>query len=157
MISGNLSNWKNHGQFTQERFKKAFEFLQDKDLHTLAEGTYQIDGKRVYASVMLKETQPLEMRSPEAHNKYIDIQCVIEGIEKIGFIKRSEHFSIAQNRLEEKDLLLFEKEIDDESFVILKNGDYAVFFPEDIHRPLCEHGKAGTVKKVVVKILVDAL
>ena len=39
----------------------------------------------------------------------------------------------------------------------MTDGCYAIFFPEDVHRPCCQMGQAEDVKKIVLKIRVDTL
>ncbi len=51
------------------------------------------------------------------------------------------------------DVELFSR-IEDESFFVLKKGMYAVFFPEDIHRPGLSNKETRGVRKVIFKIPV---
>ncbi|GAU75702.1 YhcH/YjgK/YiaL family protein [Fusibacter sp. 3D3] len=152
MIFGNIKDWKKNGIFHQDAFVKAFAFLEKNVAGSIENDTYEIDGKAVYAMVMEKTTEPIEKRAPEAHVKYIDIQFVISGTEKMGFAVLSDQPVIKEDKLVEKDVVLFENEIMNESFAILSAGDYAVFYPEDVHRPLCQVENSETVKKIVVKI-----
>ena len=46
------------------------------------------------------------------------------------------------------------KRIEDESFFVLKKGMYAVFFPEDVHRPGLTDKEGHGVRKVIFKIPV---
>jgi YhcH/YjgK/YiaL family protein len=46
------------------------------------------------------------------------------------------------------------KRIEDESFFVLKKGMYAVFFPEDVHRPGLTNKETRGVRKVIFKIPV---
>lgn len=152
MIFGNIKDWKKNGIFHQDAFVKAFEFLEQNAAGAIENGTYEIDGKTVYAMVMEKTTEPVEKRAPEAHVKYIDVQFVISGAEKIGFAVLTDQPIIKEDKLAEKDVVLFENEILNESFAILNAGDYAIFYPEDVHRPLCQVETSEVVKKIVVKI-----
>jgi len=44
-------------------------------------------------------------------------------------------------------------DITNENFVIVKPGEFAVFFPWEVHRPNCQAGdKPSQVKKVVLKV-----
>ena len=43
-------------------------------------------------------------------------------------------------------------EADGESDLVMEAGNWAVFYPNDIHRPCCLAGTSGKVRKVVVKI-----
>lgn len=44
-----------------------------------------------------------------------------------------------------------------EPMLLMTPGTYAVFFPEDVHRPFCQAGEPAGIKKIVVKILLDSL
>ena len=39
----------------------------------------------------------------------------------------------------------------------MRPGNFAVFFPEDIHRPGCADGQSGKIRKIVVKVAVSEL
>ena len=36
-------------------------------------------------------------------------------------------------------------------------GSYAVFFPEDVHRPFCQMDGPEDIKKIVIKIKLDTV
>lgn len=157
MIHSHLSNWRMEETLYPEAFKKALSFLEEHDISVLDAGEYAIDGKNIYAIVMDKQTDDVINRSPEAHVKYIDIQFMFKGSERIGFLRKHDGLVVKKDELEERDLIFYENEVGDESFVTLNAGDFAVFFPEDIHRPLCLNGTKMAVRKVVVKVAVTAL
>ena len=48
--------------------------------------------------------------------------------------------------------MIFYKETLNGSNIKFTNGDYAIFFPEDAHRPGCAFGECSKVKKIVVKV-----
>lgn len=152
MIFGNIKDWNKRGLYHQDAFQRAFEFLANKENELLPCGEYEIIGRDVYAIVMEMSTEPIEDRAPEAHEKYIDIQYIASGAEKMGFSKWSDQLVVKKNWLEDKDVVLYENDVPNESFVILAPGDYVVFYPEDVHRPLCMVEAPEMVKKIVVKI-----
>ena len=41
-----------------------------------------------------------------------------------------------------------------EKTVVLQEGDFVVFYPGEVHKPLCAVGENAKVRKVVVKMLV---
>ena len=63
---------------------EAFAFLKNNDLTKLAPGKYTIDVENVYASVTEAPTKNYDKSKWESHRKYIDLQYVISGEEKIG-------------------------------------------------------------------------
>ena len=42
----------------------------------------------------------------------------------------------------------------EEKTVVLNEGDFVVFYPGEVHKPLCAVGTPAQVRKVVVKMLV---
>lgn len=58
----------------------------------------------------------------------------------------------------DRDLYFYEAGKDPETKIHFKKGRFAVFFPEDLHRPLCEGSEKGSpVRKAVVKVPVDGI
>jgi biofilm protein TabA len=51
----------------------------------------------------------------------------------------------------------FYKNVKDEMDLVLTLGVYAVFFPEEVHRPNCQYGASGKLHKVVVKVAAELL
>jgi hypothetical protein len=67
-----------------ERLEKAFNFLKDENLEELELGSYELEGKDLYAIVQEYLTKDEKDSRFEAHPKYADIQYVISGNERIG-------------------------------------------------------------------------
>lgn len=55
--------------------------------------------------------------------------------------------------LAEKDIA-FLAEGQQEKTVILNQGDFVVFYPGEVHKPLCAVGAPAKVRKAVVKMLM---
>lgn len=132
------------------RLNAALKYLEENDFLTMEPGRYQIDGDEIYALVQQYETKPLVEGKWEAHRKYIDIQYVADGEERIGFsninqMKPSEEYN------PEKDIQFFYGE---GHFKSVKKGQFMVLFPEDVHMPGITADVKSKVKKVVVKVLV---
>lgn len=131
-----------------EVWKKAFEFISRKDLATIAEGTYDLDGKGLFATVSYYMTK--DSARFEAHRKYIDIQYVVEGHERIDIAApgAERHESSAYDTTE--DIEFFD--IDDSHSLMADSSRFFVFFPDEGHRPCMKTGDNVRVKKIVVKI-----
>ena len=65
-------------------FEKAFNFLTRPDLKELAVEKYEIVDDRVYAMVSKDYGRNKEDALLETHEKYIDIQLVLEGTDNMG-------------------------------------------------------------------------
>jgi biofilm protein TabA len=63
---------------------------------------------------------------------------------------------VAEDLLEERDLIFY-KDVKNETFINMNEGDFCVFFPDDVHRPGCERGGSSEIRKIVYKINVDLL
>ena len=71
--------------FDTSRFLKVgLEYINSTDFNKLECGRYEILGDNVYAVVQDYLTKPEAEGTFEAHRKYIDIQYVVAGEEKIG-------------------------------------------------------------------------
>lgn len=149
MICENIRNAKNYAGINKN-FEKAFEFLKTKNLKELEAGQYEIDGNAVFASVQEYTTQDEKDKNWEAHEKYIDIQLIIEGQEIMGYAPVS-CLEVREDLRPEKDMIFY-KETSEGSNVKFSEGDFAIFFPEDGHKPGCALGEPSKVKKVVVKV-----
>lgn len=134
-----------------DRIVKALEFLKNNDFSNMECGTYEIDGSNVYAMVKRYESKPIEKGLWEAHRKYIDVQYVVEGEEKIGYSNLSSMQEV-QEYNPEKDFLELKGTGD---FFVLEKGKFAIFTPQDVHMPEIASHSTKNVTKVVIKVLID--
>lgn len=131
---------------------KVLNFLFNIDENT-QEGHYEIEDG-VFANVDVYDTKSHENCFPEAHKRYIDIQMLLSGEERLDFANVSE-LSIKDEYDEERDVAFFNIP-DRMNTVYLKSGYFAMLFPHDAHRPQMNSAATSqTVKKVVVKILAN--
>ena len=42
-----------------------------------------------------------------------------------------------------------------EKMVVMSEGDFVVFYPGEVHKPLCAVGQPAKVRKAVIKLLVE--
>lgn len=152
MFTGNIES-VNKNRYFADRFEKAFRWIKDTDLKSLPVGTYEIDGKNVYASVQEYTTMPEAECKFETHEKYFDIQYLAEGEEFFGMEPVSELTPTTD--YDAKSDIRFYKTPAVYGGVHLREGDFAVVPPEDAHMPRRIGEKACKVKKAVIKVLVD--
>lgn len=152
MICENIKNTKDYS-IINKNFAKAFEFIENNDLKSFLPGRYDICGDEVFALVQEYITKNEEEKNWESHEKYIDIQLIIEGQEIMGYAPVS-CLEIKEDLRPEKDMIFY-KETLNGSNIKFTNGDYAIFFPEDGHKPGCNSIEPSKVKKVVVKIVCE--
>ena len=148
MITDNLKNAKIYYAI-HPYFEKAFEYLQNTNFQKLSDGRHNIEGDKIFALISRYETVSTEEKKWESHRKYIDIQYLAEGNEKIGF---SEHSLLKEETefSEKDDYQLFSGSGD---FFTLNKDKFVIFFPGEPHKPGCIFENSEKVLKIVIKIM----
>ena len=149
-------NWGTVGQeyeydLSEEKFQKAFAFLHRNDLAGLEPGWIEL-GDGISVSVQHYVTAPADQLKFETHNKFFDIQYLIEGREFVGCCARA-GLNTCIPYDDENDIEFYD-EPDHSGEVLLEAGDYAVLSPDDAHKPRCAAGEPMAVKKLVIKVPV---
>lgn len=130
---------------------QALVYARDFDQST-PDGRQEIDGDRLYALVSTYDSSPREERRYEAHRCYADIQLLLEGEEAID-VSLENNLPVLQEYNPAKDILYHQPPAD-ATTLAMKPGYFAIFYPQDVHRPNCQlHGKAH-VRKIVMKVKV---
>ncbi|WP_341835789.1 YhcH/YjgK/YiaL family protein [Chitinophaga pollutisoli] len=132
-----------------ERFQAAFKWLRESDLAALEKGKHSIEGDRIFAIVNEYDTIPAESEQMESHRKHIDVQYIVSGKELVGHdMLRGQQVSRPYD--ENDDFMLW---ADRPSFYTqLTPGDFAIFWPTDLHMPNLISGSSVKVRKIVIKI-----
>jgi biofilm protein TabA len=132
------------------RFEAAFKYLRSTDLQNLEDGKYEIgDGLKAIVSNKQGMTAAESAAKFECHNKNIDIQLCVKGVEQIGWKSRLQCKDQKGDYNEEKEVLFYNDPPD--MYFQLTDNQFAIFFPEDVHAPMVSE---GMVKKVVVKVKI---
>ncbi|MTI17257.1 DUF386 domain-containing protein [Rhodobacteraceae bacterium RKSG542] len=132
--------------------------LQAKDFLAMKPeaGRHELVGDKLFILVMETEVQPLEQRRPELHEKYLDVQILLEGEEILGY-GHMPTGPLTEDKLAEKDVA-FTAMIENEKFIRMAPRDFAVFYPAELHRPqVSPSGETAPVRKAVLKIHRDLL
>ena len=131
-------------------FAKAFDFIHSTDLANEPDGKSDIaEGLKAIFSNKPGVTTEASVAKFECHNKHIDIQLCINGIETIGWKPREKCFKENGGYNEEKDVQLYHEQPD--TYFQLTNGQFAIFFPEDVHAPMIGESE---IKKLVIKVKI---
>lgn len=136
--------------------ERALDFLRSTDFSKLAPGVVEIDGKNIFAQIIDLTTREVAENRPEVHRRYLDIQFLAWGEEKIGFAIDNGNNAISESLLAQRDIIFFHG-CEHESFLEMIPGSYVIFFPQDVHRPGCHNSVATPIRKIVVKVAIDAL
>ncbi|MGV3529101.1 MAG: YhcH/YjgK/YiaL family protein [Flavisolibacter sp.] len=130
-------------------FEKAFEWIAAQNAANLQSGKFEIEGDVLKASVSEKEGRKKEEAKFEAHDRHIDIQVCPAGTETLGWKPRQDCTSPIGDYNAEKDVRFFSDAPD--TYFDLHAGQFAIFFPEDVHAPMIG---SGIIKKLVVKVKI---
>lgn len=132
--------------------EKALRFLQENDLLSLENGKHPIIEDQVFAMVQEYETKDPALEKLESHKKFIDVQYVVKGAERMGHaLLATQTPSRAYNP--EDDYMLFDEK--PAFFSLIKEGMFTIFYPTDLHMPCIQDHEASWVKKIVIKVSVD--
>jgi len=133
-----------------ERIAMGLKYIKENSFTDMEPGKYEIDGSNIYALILEYESKPVDTCKWESHRRYIDIQYVVKGFERIGY-SNIDSMRICEEYNEEKDYMFLEGE---GNYFHISVGTFAIFGPQDAHMVGIAAGEPGKVKKVVLKILV---
>jgi YhcH/YjgK/YiaL family protein len=147
MIVDNIKNASKYYNLG-DKYKKALEYIVACDFSQMDAGRYDIEGDDIFALVQNYTSKNHEDGRMEAHQKYIDIQYVVEGNERIGLTDIND-VKISDIYDEEKDVEFYEGEYDS---LKAKANTFFIFEPGELHMPGLIDEMADEMKKVVIKI-----
>lgn len=136
------------------RVSAALNYLRRTDFSRLPEGRHELDGERLFAIVARYRTKPPQEARWEAHRQYLDVQYVVEGVERMGYAPLTPEMSVREPYDPAKDLVFYDARGD---LFEVRAGGFAIFGPRDVHAPGLAAGAPpvpGEVLKVVVKCRV---
>ena len=131
-------------------FSRAFEFLRNTDLKTLAPGKHDVQGEQLFAIVEACDGRTRAEAKLECHRRYIDIQLVLEGVDEMGWKPVAACVDPATDYAAARDIRFFNDT--PSNWIATPPGAFCLFFPEDAHAPLVGQGR---IRKVVMKIAVQ--
>ncbi|MDF2963966.1 MAG: hypothetical protein K0S39_5701 [Paenibacillus sp.] len=105
----------------------------------------------MFALLQEPTTLAWEKQRPESHQTYTDIQYLIAGEEIIRVAPLTDEAVISEEDFAKRDIAFYSK-IAEETAVQLRPGSFTVFYPGDIHRPVCSVRQDQQIRKVVIKI-----
>jgi YhcH/YjgK/YiaL family protein len=116
----------------------------------LADGRYDLEGDQLFALVQSYETVPAAQKKYEAHRAYADIQYIVAGSE-IAYYAPVGALLAETTYDDVKDFQLY-RDPAQETALCLSTGRFAVFLPQDAHKPGCIAEQPCSIKKIVVKV-----
>lgn len=114
-----------------------FEFLRDTHVLGLPEGDIDIKGKDLYVNVLRYVPKKAEDNNFETHHVYTDVQVIVDGTEvmqtaPLDCLHKKTDYDV------KGDFQFFsvDRYISD---IVVRKGQFVVFFPHDAHRPGCRY------------------
>lgn len=122
--------------------------LLKQDFSQTPVGRYEVDDSLFY---MIQEYETKPDNLAEAHRKYVDIQCVLEGAEIIA-VQNVEELTEAEAN-PGRDLWLYRRK--EGNRVAVTPGTFMVVWPQDAHAAAIAVESPQKVRKVVVKVKIS--
>lgn len=147
MVYDKIDNIETYKGLSEEVYEGLKFLLQAQP--DIENGVHVIN-PRVKAIVSEYETKAVNENGYEAHRKFIDIQYLLKGTEKncclpIEKLKETKAYK------EKIDAAFYEAEIPAQE-LMLGDGYFAIYWPQDGHMPCLTLDGAEKVKKVVIKV-----
>jgi len=131
------------------------KFIAEHDCINLPDGEIEIQGRELFVRVMSYYPKAAIDNKFENHQIYTDVQCVMSGAEIMQTARLLDLTTITE----------YDKQGDYQFFnapmattdLIVKAGEFVIFYPKEPHRPSCLYeGYKGKVKKLVFKVKINA-
>lgn len=149
MIIDTLNNIDKYQEIPDYAVKFTKQLLNDVGL-----GKHYLNEKEF---VNIEEYIPKQLKDAkfESHKKYIDIQILLSGKERI-YVRPVAGLTESIKYSEEKDIAFYSDPVENEDFVTLNGSNFVMLFPHEAHAPQVAISESNNkVKKVVVKLLVE--
>jgi biofilm protein TabA len=142
----------NLGKYTCIRgLSDIISFINTHNLSEMKEGVFEIRNKDLFARTVTYDLKEKNDGNFEAHRFYADLQIIIKGKERIQTAHHDDA-TVVSGYDSDGDYELFScsKNISD---AILRPNEFALFYPNELHKPACSvDGEMTTIKKVIFKI-----
>lgn len=124
--------------------------LQDRET-PVTDGRHELDNDILYMVVETTLNGPDEERDWEAHARYIDLQYVADGGQRL-YWTNSDTLKIKQDCLENEDYILYQAH--EGTPLDLHVGDFVILWPQDKHRPGCVTEEYLSARMLIFKIKI---
>lgn len=148
MIYDNIKNLQRYEQL-MPGLAEALHFLQGCSAN-IQPGRYALTGNN-YVNVDAYDTKVTNPVGYEAHRKYIDVQFLAQGHERV-LIKPIDEVECTMPYDGDRDVAFFSHTTQGATELTLGDGRFVVLFPDDAHEPQLCIGTPEPVIKIVAKI-----
>lgn len=129
----------------------ALAWLRQTDLNTLPLGRHEIQGDDVFAMIEDYTTKLEADGVWETHAEHADIQLLLAGQERIGWVADTSTVSLSEDRRPDADVCFFSPPAQP-LWVTLCPGMFVLIPPGELHGPCRALAAPSDVRKMVVKI-----
>ncbi len=151
MIIDNIKNCEKY-YAVHPSFKAAFEQLKAMTADS-EPGRYTVDGDSIFVNMAAYTTKPHAECKYENHKRYIDIQYVLSGAERIDLID-ADKLTVTEDKYADGDIAFF-ADSEAQTSVNLQAGDFVLIFADEAHRPcMADKNVPSAVAKAVAKVRV---
>lgn len=150
MVYDKIDNIETYKGLSEDIFL-GLNFLQNAT-PDMEKGVHELNA-RVKAIISEYETKPINEFGFEAHKQHIDIQGLLLGEERVACMP-IEKLKETKAYNKEEDAAFYSTDEQPQEMVI-GNGYFAIFYPQDGHMPQLCVKVPNKVKKVVVKVKIN--
>lgn len=142
----------NAGRYTSlvAGFDEVFAFVGEQMKNPRPVGKYTLSDN-AYVMVKQYETQACDIPRYETHRDWIDVQVMLRGREWMGW--REKKPGEFNDEYDAADDISFHPGMTGQD-ILVEEGQFIVFFPEDAHKPGCFKDAPEEVVKLVFKVRV---
>ena len=133
---------------------RGLQFLKETPLVQKKDGRYEIEGNELFYVIYTYTSKPSEECKFEVHEKHIDIQYMLSGCEVMGYAPQSTLTIIKKPYDDVMDVALYYTP-NSYSEIIFSEGMFILLYPDEGHMFKCQFDKPLTVRRALVKILVQ--
>jgi biofilm protein TabA len=151
MIHDALANAKRYVGL-HPRFAAAFAWCQEPGHLAKEDGRFPIQGDSLFVIVESGPTIAAPFKRFESHRRYIDIQINLKGPEIMEWMPRSA-LTLFEDFKPDNDICFYQQPAAIPTRLVVRPQEFAIFWPEDAHKPCCNPGDASvSYRKLVFKV-----
>ena len=153
MIHDTLANARRY-QALHPNFAQAFAWCGESTNLGKPDGRYSILGEQLFVIVESGPTIAASLKRFESHRRYIDIQVNLKGPEIMEWMPRAA-LTIFEEFKPDNDICFYQQPSDISTRLLVRPHEFAIFWPEDAHKPCCNPGDAAvSYRKLVFKVAI---
>lgn len=127
------------------------QFISQLNIDNIELGKYILSDD-IYVNIEEYETKAIEDAKFESHDKYIDIQLLLKGVEDIYYTSRT-GLNVDIPYSENKDITFYSDFVNKYPSIRLDSSNFMMIFPHEAHAPQVSiNNSSQKVLKVVAKI-----